>query len=201
MTLAKFISWLTKKGLTLAVAESCTGGLICHKLTAIPGASKVFKEGTICYSDASKTKRLGIGKAVIERHGAVSPEVCRLMAKNITASEKTDLGISVTGIAGPSGLIASRRSIAAHPGAALRPAPLSLKRGEGEPRQRREPPAISPAEAGFGQRLWRGVGVVYIGINIKGKVTVHKYNFRGTRNNIQEQAAQESLRLLERKIR
>lgn len=94
--------WLTKKGLTVSVAESCTGGLICHKITQVPGISAVFKEGIICYSNSSKTKRLGIPVSLIKSKGAVSPEVCRLMAINVTKGEKTDIGLAITGIAGPS---------------------------------------------------------------------------------------------------
>ncbi|MBI4712188.1 MAG: CinA family protein [Planctomycetes bacterium] len=95
--------WLIKEGLTVSVAESCTGGLICHKLTQVPGISAVFKEGIICYSNSSKTKRLGIPASLIKSKGAVSPEVCRLMAINVTKGEKTDIGLAITGIAGPSG--------------------------------------------------------------------------------------------------
>jgi len=99
----RIASLLLKKGLTLSVAESCTGGLICHKFTTIPGISASLKEGIVCYSNTSKIKRLGIPHKIIEKYGAVSSQVCRLMAKNIVKSEQSDLGLAVTGIAGPSG--------------------------------------------------------------------------------------------------
>jgi nicotinamide-nucleotide amidase len=99
----KLVLSLLKKNLTLSVAESCTGGLVCHKLTSINGASRVLKEGIICYSNSSKIKRLNIPERVIKRYGAVSEKVCRLMANNITKSEATDIGLSITGIAGPTG--------------------------------------------------------------------------------------------------
>jgi nicotinamide-nucleotide amidase len=103
MTLRRIASLLLTKKLTLSVAESCTGGLICHKLTTIPGISASLKEGIICYTNTSKIKRLGITRKTIEKYGAVSPQICRLMARNIVKSERSDLGLSVTGIAGPSG--------------------------------------------------------------------------------------------------
>ncbi|MFH1231274.1 MAG: CinA family protein [Planctomycetota bacterium] len=99
----RIASLLLKKRLTLSVAESCTGGLICHKLTTTPGISASLKEGIVCYSNTSKMKRLGIPIKTIAKYGAVSPQICHLMAKNIVKSERSDLGLAVTGIAGPSG--------------------------------------------------------------------------------------------------
>lgn len=95
------ISQLTGKGLSLTVAESCTGGLICHKITQIPDASKTFREGIVCYSNDSKVKRLGIPATLLRRYGAVSAPVCKLMAKNIAI--RHSVGLAVTGIAGPGG--------------------------------------------------------------------------------------------------
>jgi nicotinamide-nucleotide amidase len=103
MNTRHIVKLLLKKQLTLSIAESCTGGLICHKLTTVPGVSKSLKEGIICYSNTSKIKRLAIPKRTIEKYGAVSPQVCRLMAENVVKSEKSDLGLATTGIAGPSG--------------------------------------------------------------------------------------------------
>jgi nicotinamide-nucleotide amidase len=94
---------LIKNKISLGLAESCTGGLICHHLTNVPGISKSLREGLVCYSDESKIKRLGIPRQLIKKYGAVSPEVAKLMARNITRQEKTDLGLGITGIAGPSG--------------------------------------------------------------------------------------------------
>jgi nicotinamide-nucleotide amidase len=94
---------LTEKGLTLAVAESCTGGLITDRLTDIPGSSAFLERGAVTYSNAAKTALLDVPKAVIGDHGAVSNETARLMAEGIRKSAGADLGLAVTGIAGPSG--------------------------------------------------------------------------------------------------
>ncbi|MBI4834224.1 MAG: competence/damage-inducible protein A [Planctomycetes bacterium] len=88
---------------SLSVAESCTGGLLSHKLTKISGVSKVFKEGMVCYSNESKINRLAIPRRIINRYGAVSEEVASLMARNIARLTKSNLGVGVTGIAGPDG--------------------------------------------------------------------------------------------------
>jgi nicotinamide-nucleotide amidase len=94
---------LTEKGLTLAVAESCTGGLITDRLTDIPGSSAFLERGAVTYSNAAKTALLGVPEDVIREHGAVSVETARLMAEGVRKSACTDLGLAVTGIAGPSG--------------------------------------------------------------------------------------------------
>src|ERR1700685_1548338 len=97
--LKKFIS--NKK--TLAIAESCTGGLIGDRLTNIPGASAFFLMGIIAYDNAAKSKILSIPPALLKKHGAVSAPVAKLMAHNVRKILKTDLGLGVTGIAGPTG--------------------------------------------------------------------------------------------------
>ena len=94
---------LTEKRLTLAVAESCTGGLITDRLTDVPGSS-VFLEGTaVTYSNLSKTELLGVPQEVIGKFGAVSRETASLMAEGVRRIGHTDLGLAATGIAGPSG--------------------------------------------------------------------------------------------------
>jgi len=94
---------MTEKRLTLAVAESCTGGLIADRLTDIPGSSAFLERGVVTYSNAAKTALLGVPETVIRDHGAVSAETARLMAEGVRKSAGTDLGLAVTGIAGPSG--------------------------------------------------------------------------------------------------
>ena len=94
---------LLRKKLTVAVAESCSGGLLSHKLTNIPGISAVFKEGVVTYSDEAKIKRLGINARLMKRCGAVSPEVALLMARHIALQTGADFGLGITGIAGPGG--------------------------------------------------------------------------------------------------
>ena len=94
---------LTQQHKTVAVAESCTGGLITHTLTNVAGSSRYFKGGLIAYSDEMKTAHLGISKRIIATHGAVSKEVAAAMAENIRKFARSDFGVSTTGIAGPGG--------------------------------------------------------------------------------------------------
>lgn len=94
---------LTEKKLTLAVAESCTGGLVTDRLTDIPGSSAYLERGVVTYSNESKTELLGVPAEVINEFGAVSAETACLMAEGVRKLAKTDIGISTTGIAGPSG--------------------------------------------------------------------------------------------------
>lgn len=94
---------LAVAGFTLAVAESCTGGLISQRLTEVPGSSVYFMEGVVTYSNDAKTRSLGVDAELIEQHGAVSAEVAEAMAEGVRKRADTDFGISVTGIAGPGG--------------------------------------------------------------------------------------------------
>ncbi|HXC67137.1 MAG TPA: nicotinamide-nucleotide amidohydrolase family protein, partial [Nitrospiraceae bacterium] len=94
---------LTKRGLTLAVAESCTGGLIGHRLTQVAGSSAYVDRGAICYSNQAKTEMLGVPETLIAQYGAVSREVAAAMACGMRERAHVSLGLSVTGIAGPGG--------------------------------------------------------------------------------------------------
>lgn len=94
---------LKQRRLTLAVAESCTGGLIGARITNIAGSSEYFERGAVVYSNEAKTEMLGVPQKLIEKHGAVSSEVAAAMAKGIRDAAKSALGLSVTGIAGPGG--------------------------------------------------------------------------------------------------
>ncbi|MCX7634578.1 MAG: competence/damage-inducible protein A [Syntrophales bacterium] len=94
---------LTERGLTIAVAESCTGGLITDRLTDVPGSSSFLERGVVVYANAAKTALLGVPGEIIDTHGAVSEATARLMAEGVRALAKTDLGLASTGIAGPSG--------------------------------------------------------------------------------------------------
>lgn len=91
------------KGVRLAIAESCTGGLVAALLTEIPGSSDVVERGFITYSNAAKSEMLGVAADLIRNHGAVSPEVARAMAEGALAHSAADLAVAVTGVAGPGG--------------------------------------------------------------------------------------------------
>ena len=94
---------LKQRRLKIAVAESCTAGLIGARITNIVGSSEYFERGAVVYSNLAKTEMLGVPVDVIERHGAVSSEVAAAMAQGIKQAARTDLGLSVTGVAGPGG--------------------------------------------------------------------------------------------------
>jgi nicotinamide-nucleotide amidase len=94
---------LTVGGYTLAVAESCTGGLVAQRLTDVAGSSKYFIEGVIAYSNDAKTRTLGVEPVLLLEHGAVSAPVAEAMAEGVRKRARTDFGLSVTGIAGPGG--------------------------------------------------------------------------------------------------
>jgi len=94
---------LTSRKLKIAVAESCTGGLIANKITNVPGSSVYFDRGLVTYSNKSKIQLLNVAENMIKKHGAVSKEVAKAMAQNIRQLANVDIGISTTGIAGPTG--------------------------------------------------------------------------------------------------
>jgi len=94
---------LTTRKMTIAVAESCTGGLIGHRLTQVPGSSHYLDRVLVCYSNEAKMELLDVSKVILARHGAVSPEVAAAMAKGVRERSKADVGLSVTGVAGPGG--------------------------------------------------------------------------------------------------
>jgi nicotinamide-nucleotide amidase len=94
---------LLSLNMTIAVAESCTGGLICHRLTNVSGSSDYLERGVVAYSNLSKIQLLGVSDQVISTHGAVSEECVRAMATGVRRLAGTDLGLSVSGIAGPTG--------------------------------------------------------------------------------------------------
>ncbi|KQC11043.1 MAG: hypothetical protein APR62_10720 [Smithella sp. SDB] len=96
-------SLLTEKKLTIAVAESCTGGMITSRLTDVSGSSDYLERGLITYSNAAKISMLGVPAEIIEKHGAVSEETAKLMAEGARNLAGTDLGLASTGIAGPTG--------------------------------------------------------------------------------------------------
>jgi nicotinamide-nucleotide amidase len=94
---------LRRRQATVAVAESCTGGLIAHKFTGVAGSSEYFERGVVCYSNRSKTEVLRVPSALIEEHGAVSEPVAAALADGVRQLAGTDYGLSTTGIAGPGG--------------------------------------------------------------------------------------------------
>ncbi|WP_258360077.1 competence/damage-inducible protein A [Moorella sulfitireducens (nom. illeg.)] len=145
---------LAGRHLTLAVAESCTGGLLAHRVTNVPGSSDYFLGGMVTYSNEAKIKLLGVAEEILAAHGAVSPEVAAAMARGVRRAFAADIGVGITGIAGPGG--------------------------------------STPAKP---------VGLVYIGLDIQGKVEVQRELFVGERENIKWQSAQTALYLLWRGLR
>lgn len=141
-----------EKGLSLSVAESCTGGLISHCLTAMPGASSFFKAGVVAYSAEAKKSLLGIPQSVLTAHGSVSEETARQMAERVRKCAETDVAVSTTGNIGPDAL---------------------------ENKQ---------------------VGLVYVAVSVKGKITVKKLMLNGSRGQIKKNAVIEAFALLAEKL-
>lgn len=142
---------LIERKLTIATAESCTGGMIAGTLINYPGISEVFLEGAVTYSNEAKHKRLGVKNETLDKYGAVSEETAREMAIGIANAAGTDVSIVTTGIAGPDG------------GSEEKP-----------------------------------VGLVYIGVYVKGQVTVERHVFNGNRSRIRLQATITGLDMLRR---
>jgi nicotinamide-nucleotide amidase len=94
---------LRERGWTVSIAESCTGGLVCDRITDVSGSSDYFMGGMVNYSNKSKAKHLGIPLDEIKRYGAVSPQVARKMAHGVRKAFHTTFGLSTTGVAGPTG--------------------------------------------------------------------------------------------------
>ena len=99
----KLIKYCINKGLSMSIAESCTGGMIISKLISIPGASKVIDCGLVTYSNKAKQIYLGVPKFELEKYGAVSKQVAELMINGLKKKNSSDIFISTTGIAGPEG--------------------------------------------------------------------------------------------------
>ncbi|NLZ33547.1 MAG: competence/damage-inducible protein A [Clostridiales bacterium] len=144
---------LCAKQMSIASAESCTGGLIAASLVSYPGISEVFMEGVVTYSNEAKISRLGVKEETLNKYGAVSKETAEEMAVGIAKTAKTDIGVSTTGIAGPSG------------GSEEKP-----------------------------------VGLVYIGLYIKGKTVVKKFNFNGDREQVRRRATLNALNMIRKEL-
>ena len=99
----KIVKKLIKKKLKVSFAESCTGGLLSSSITSISGSSKVFNLGLITYSNKAKVNILKVPNKIIKKYGAVSEECCLSMVKNLSKMSKSNISVSITGIAGPNG--------------------------------------------------------------------------------------------------
>ena len=99
----RVVKKLIKKKLNISIAESCTGGLLSSSITSVNGSSKMFNLGLVAYSNEVKIKLLKVPKKIIKKYGSVSEQVCKMMAKNVSKVCKSDVSVSITGIAGPSG--------------------------------------------------------------------------------------------------
>ncbi|MFG6340084.1 MAG: competence/damage-inducible protein A [Lachnospiraceae bacterium] len=143
------VDLLMANKLTACTVESCTGGMLSARLINVPGVSEVFKSGYVTYSNKSKRKLLGIKKNILMKHGAVSEQIAREMAKTAAILARTDVSVSTTGIAGPDG---------------------------GTPE--------------------KPVGLVYIGCNVCGRITVKECHFNGNREKIRESTVSAALSLM-----
>lgn len=101
--MAEILALARARGVRIATAESCTGGMVAAALTEVAGSSDVFERGFVTYSNAAKTELLGVRAETLAAHGAVSEEVAREMAEGALARSHADLAVSITGIAGPGG--------------------------------------------------------------------------------------------------
>tara|TARA_B100001250_G_C19148273_1_gene506859 strand:- start:21 stop:491 length:471 start_codon:yes stop_codon:yes gene_type:complete len=99
----KLVKLLSKKKLKISFAESCTGGLLSSSITSVSGSSKVFTVGLVTYSNQAKINILNVPKRIIIKNGAVSYETCLSMVKNLNKISKTNISVSITGVAGPKG--------------------------------------------------------------------------------------------------
>ena len=99
----RVVKLLSKKRLKISFAESCTGGLLSSSITSISGSSKVFTLGLVTYSNQAKINILKVPKKIIMKHGAVSYETCLSMVKNLYKISRTNISLSITGVAGPNG--------------------------------------------------------------------------------------------------
>ena len=99
----KIVKLLKRKRLKLSVVESCTGGMLSSTLTSVSGSSKIFTLGLVTYSNQSKNHVLKVPKQIIRKHGAVSMQCCLSMINNLSKISKSNIAVSITGIAGPSG--------------------------------------------------------------------------------------------------
>jgi nicotinamide-nucleotide amidase len=117
---AALLDGFRRRGLRIATAESCTGGLVAGVLTEIPGASDVVERGFVTYSNAAKRELLGVPEATLARHGAVSEAVARAMAEGALARSAADVSVAVTGVAGPGGGSAAKPVGLVHVAAAHR---------------------------------------------------------------------------------
>ena len=99
----KIVKLLKKKKLKVSFAESCTGGMLSSAITSVSGSSKVFSMGLVTYSNQSKNRLLKVPKQIIKKHGAVSIQCCFSMVNNLSKISKSNIAVSITGIAGPGG--------------------------------------------------------------------------------------------------
>lgn len=125
-------AWIVKKlaslGKTVTTAESCTGGLVAHRITNIPGASDVFRDGFVTYSNEAKMRRLGVPEPLLAEHGAVSEPVAAAMADGALRAAGADFAISLTGIAGPGGGTGTKPLGLVFYGLAIRGGPTTVRK-------------------------------------------------------------------------
>jgi nicotinamide-nucleotide amidase len=172
-------SLLMKHNLTIAVAESCTGGLVCDLLTNIPGMSKHLLGGMVVYTIKAKALLTGLSEESIEKMGTVNPEITKLLASAVMGRQGSDIGLAVTGVAGPTGM-------------ADTPSPGGRGKGEGD-----LPPPSPPLSRGreINSTAEVPVGQVYVALATKKYCTVKEFRFSGTRQWIKLLAAKHALNM------
>ena len=166
---------LTARGWRLALAESCTGGLVGHRVTEVPGSSVYFLGGIIAYANEAKMKQLGVNQATLQAHGAVSAETALEMASGARQAFDCEVGASVTGIAGP------------------RKTPAPPASGSSEENSYSTSGALGRGGGGSGEKP---VGLTFVGVATPEGERVERYIFDGDRQANKESAAEVLLQLL-----
>jgi len=191
-------SLLMKHGLTIAVAESCTGGLVCDLLTNVPGISKHLLEGVVVYTPKAKSLLTALPEGRVEEMGTVNPELTKLLASSVRERTGADIGLAVTGVAGPTSVTAPTSVVdTPSPGIPYTPpSPGGRGKGEGDSPPPFPPPSRGRETGGAGQTPEIPVGLVYVALAAQKDCTVKEFRFSGTRKWIKLLAAKHALNVV-----
>ena len=212
----KTVNLLKKKKYKISIAESCTGGMLSSAITSVSGSSKVFALGLVTYSNQSKIKVLKVSKKIIRKYGAVSEQVCEAMLKNLNKNSKTNISVSITGIAGPSGgnrkkpvglvaysnqsktkVLRVSKNIIRKYGSVSKQVCLTMVKNLNKISKTNMSVAITGIAGPSGGTKIKPVGLVYVGIKKNNRAEVIKYLFKNKgRAYIQKAAVNKSLGLI-----